>query len=114
MNHEHIKRQVQGYRDMQGLAYDEIDVHTLLGEAIETIEALSAENRVLWDTLEHIAKMTGDKYILGNATSLAQFAIESRNSPAPTRQATPVQELIDAKDDPDVVDAVIPDTGRYT
>jgi hypothetical protein len=49
MNHEHIKRQVQGYRDMQGLAYDEIDVHTLLGEAIETIEALSAENREFRD-----------------------------------------------------------------
>jgi hypothetical protein len=33
---------------------------------------------------------------------------------ASTRQATPAQELIDAKNDPDVAGAVDPDPGRYT
>jgi len=47
-----------------------------------TIKQITAENSVLWQTLEHIAAMTGENYCLSNATSLAQFAVESKDSSA--------------------------------
>lgn len=47
---------------------------------LDELRAVSCENSVLWDTLEHIASMDSEKYILGNATSLAKFAVESRDA----------------------------------
>ena len=54
--------------------------HELVGRLLDEYRVVSCENGVLWDTLEHIASMDSEKYILGNATSLAKFAVESRDA----------------------------------
>lgn len=48
--------------------------------AAGVIQRLHTENSVLWQTLEHIAAMDNEKYVLNNATALAKFAVEGRDS----------------------------------
>lgn len=67
--------------DNDGMPQKLLDV-AFFDRVIAENESLLTESSVLWDTLEHIAKMTGDKYCLGNATSLAQFAVDSRKDAA--------------------------------
>ena len=64
------------------VAYGPVGAQKARIEAADEIERLLCENGVLWDTLKHIASMDSEKYILGNATSLAKFAVESRDARA--------------------------------